>query len=451
MTFSTKLYNPKLTKCLNIFLIIATYALMVVRFLLNEKGRVNPDSIRYMRQAHMLPVIDNTTAPLGYPFGIWLFTNLGLDEFWSSKVVGLLAYTAMLIFAWKKDFYFKEILMISALFSFVSVFSYTMSEAPILPFVFLLFYYSKQVIEENLKGLKAILTLSLLLIICYNIRYSALFLMAGLGWFGLLKIKTTYYNFFILSALFGVLFVVFFKFLYVDYFNEDYVKDFLNIGLKPTSTLLTELWQGLATTYDPFVHIADPSGGIVNYAIYGIGLINIGVILYFVIKTKHSDFDLLLLWTGCVGIACSYFVQYFYSVNPIDYRLLAPFSLPIWMYYFRRLWTIFGNLTYLIPVGSLITGFVFTWLSKGNYLENREEIQTFLKSENKETGTIKFWLKSEEDLGNVRSAEIISTVNPMIYTTFSAKDTLDPKVLTPYRVDSKLKIKRNQFQKFDKK
>ena len=162
-------------------------------------------------------------------------------------------------------------------------------------------------------------------------------------------------------------------------------------------------------------------------------------------------YDKLLLWTGFVGIACSYFVQYFYSVNAIDYRLLAPFSLPIWMYYFRRLWMTFGNLTYLIPVGSLLTGFAFTWLSKGNYLENREEIQTFLKTENKETGTIKFWLKSEEDLGNVRSAEIISTVNPMIYTTFSAKDTLDPKVLTPYRVDSKLKIKRNQFQKFDKK
>ncbi|WP_312322409.1 hypothetical protein, partial [Soonwooa sp.] len=65
MNFATKLHNPKLTKCINIFLIIATYAMIVIRFLLNEKGRVNPDSIRYMRQAHMLPVIDNTTAPLG--------------------------------------------------------------------------------------------------------------------------------------------------------------------------------------------------------------------------------------------------------------------------------------------------------------------------------------------------------------------------------------------------
>lgn len=442
---------PRFSKICNIAIIILTYVMIIVRFLLNEKGRVNPDSIRYMRQANMLPIIDNTTAPLGYPFEIWLFTNLGLDEFWSSKLVGLIAYTLMLIFAYRKDFYFKEVVMMSALFSFVSVFSYTMSEAPILPFVFFLLYYSKQTIDAKITGIKSVLMLSLLLIICYNFRYSALFLMAGLGWFGLLKIKTSYGKYFILSASLGLMFIIGFKFLYVDYFNEDYVNDFLNIGVKPTSLLLTELCQGLATTYNPFVHIADPSGGIVNYGIYGIGIINILVILYFVVKSKNTAFDELLLWTGFVGLACSFLVQYFYSVNPIDYRLLAPFSLSIWMYYFKKLIERFGNLAYWVPLGSLLTGFTFTYLSKGNYLENRKEIKAFLKSENMENTDILFYLKSREDLANIRAAEIISTVNPKINLTFSAKDTLNPRVLTPYRVDSKLKIKRNQFQKFDKK
>ena len=48
--------------------------MIVLRFLLNEKGRVTPDSIRFMRQTHVFPEIDNTTAPLLYPLFIKIFT-----------------------------------------------------------------------------------------------------------------------------------------------------------------------------------------------------------------------------------------------------------------------------------------------------------------------------------------------------------------------------------------
>jgi hypothetical protein len=48
----------------------------ILRFLLNEKGSVNPDSIRYMRFAHVFLTIDNTTTPLGYPLAIKFFTFL---------------------------------------------------------------------------------------------------------------------------------------------------------------------------------------------------------------------------------------------------------------------------------------------------------------------------------------------------------------------------------------
>ena len=49
-------------KNIQILLVITTIVMTIFRFLLNEKGRVNPDSIRYMRFAHGLPVIDNTTT-----------------------------------------------------------------------------------------------------------------------------------------------------------------------------------------------------------------------------------------------------------------------------------------------------------------------------------------------------------------------------------------------------
>ncbi len=443
--------NQKIDRFLQLSVIIITYIMIVLRVLMNEKGRVNPDSLRYMRQAYLLPTIDNTTAPLGYPFSIKLLTYIGLDEFWSSKVIALLTYTFMLIFAYRKQFYFREVVMTSALFSFVSIFSFTMSEPLILPFVFFFMYCSKQVIDEKYSALKSIFLLSLSFILLYNIRYSSLFIMAAAGWFGLLKIKSGYGKYFMFSSGIGVLFMVFYKFLFIDYFNETYVHDFLNIGLKPTSQLLVELYQGLTTSFNPFIHISDPNGGIVNFGIYGIGLLNIFIIVFLFWKNKMSNFQQLLLWIGVIGIVCSYFVQYFYSVNPIDYRLIAPFTLAIWLVYFQLLYEKFGNWTYAIAGLSLLTGFGFTWLSKGNYLENREEISNFLDQEQLKKGEIKFYLTDEGDLANIRTAELISTVYPNIRLIFTPKDTLKAKVLTPYKVDSKIKLKRNEFQKFNKK
>lgn len=47
---------------LKISVFIITLVMIVLRFLLNEKGRVTPDSIRFMRQANVFPEIDNTTG-----------------------------------------------------------------------------------------------------------------------------------------------------------------------------------------------------------------------------------------------------------------------------------------------------------------------------------------------------------------------------------------------------
>lgn len=431
---------------IQILLVIATFVMIILRFLLNEKGRVNPDSIRYMRTADSFPVIDNTVTPLGYPLSLKFFTMFGLDEFWGSKIVGILSYIFIIYFARKQKFYLTETILIGGLFSFVSIFSYTMSEALILPVVFVFLYLAHQIINEEIKGSKAILYLSLILILLYNIRYPALFLMFGTGLLGLLKFKKSFGKIFVLSGLIGFIFVVAYKFLFIDYFNENYVATFLEIGLHSTSTLLVELFQGLTTVFNPFIHIANPSGGIINVAIYGIGLLNIVLMAFLFLKNKLSETDFFFVFIGIIGIICSYFIQYFYSVNPIDYRLMAPFSLGIWMVYFKKLYQIFGKLTYGITVLSLMTGFVFTWLSKGNYLENRREITKFLKSEKLEKGRVNFYMESETDLSKMQIAELISTVNPNVKVTFKASDTLKENVLTQYKVLQKIKIDTNKFQ-----
>ena len=93
-----------------------------------------------------------------------------------------------------------------------------------------------------------------------------------------------------------------------------------------------------------------------------------------------------------------------------------------------------------------MTGFIFTWLSRGNYLENRREITQFLQAENLEKGRINFYMESESDLSKMQIAELISTVNPNVKVTFKPSDTLKKNVLTQYKVLQKIKIDTNKFQ-----
>ncbi|BAP32183.1 uncharacterized protein CHSO_3146 [Chryseobacterium sp. StRB126] len=433
-------------KNIQILLVIITLVMTIFRFLLNEKGRINPDSIRFMRFAHGLPFIDNTTTPLGYPAAIKFFTYFGFDEFWSSKLIGILGCLFIILFAGKKRFYFRESIVVCSLFSIVSIFSFTMSEALILPFVFLFLYTSTLIIDRKLEGLKAVFYLSLSLIILYNIRYSALFIIGGTGLYGLIFWKRKYGPSFIISAAIGMVFVILYKFLFIDYFNKDYVKDFLEMGLHTTPELLVELFQGLCTSFNPFIHMANPTGGIINYGIYGIGLLNILLMIFLFLKQKLSDTEFFYIFIGVSGIVCSYFIQYFYSLTPIDYRLIVAFSFPLWLVYFKKLFEIFDTKVYIISVLSLMSGMLFTWLSKGNYLENRKMITQFLQSENLDKVPLKFFIIEEKDLEKVQVAELISTVNPQITITINPQDTIQKTTLTRYKVLQKVKIDKNKYQ-----
>lgn len=433
-------------KYIQISMVIITVVMTILRFLLNEIGRVSPDSIRFMRFAKGLPTVDNTITPLGYPLSISFFTLFGFDEFWSSKIVGLASYAFIIFFAWKKNFYLKESIILCSLLSFVSIFSATLSEALTLPFVFVLLYFSHLIITEKIIKWKAFFYLTAILVLLYNIRYSALFLIGGTGLFGLLSFKEKYAKVFIFSAGAACLYVVLYKFLFIDYFNENYLEQSLEVGLKTTSTLVTELFQGIAVSFNPFIHMANPGGGLINYAIYGIGILNILLIVFLFIKNKLLESEKFMLVIGVSGITFTFFVQYFYWIDPLDYRLLSPFSFPIWLVYLKKMNEVFGLKTYMIGALSLLSGLAFTLLSKGFYLQNRKEITKFLKSEKLENKPLLFYVKDLENLEDVQIAELISSVNSNIDFTFKPSDTLKKTTVTPYKVLQKIKIDKNKYQ-----
>lgn len=427
-------------------MVIITLLMTILRFLLNEKGRVSPDGIRFMRSAHVFPEIDNTITPLGYILSIKFFTFFGLDEFWSSKLVGIFSFLGIVLLAKRFNFYLRETIVTCSLFGFISIFAATFSETLTLFYVFVLMFVSHLIIKEKWSQSKAIFYLSLSLVFVFNIRYSGLFIAGGTGLFGLVSLKKNYGKVFVFSAFITGFYIIFYKFLFIDYFNKNYVNDFLEIGLKPTSILLTEFFQGMATTFNPFVHIANPGGGIINWGIFGIGSINILAIIFLFLKTKLSETEKNMIFIGISGIVCSFFIQYFYSTDPLGYRLLCPFSFPIWLVYFKKLFEIFNTKVYIIGVLSLVTGFAFTWLSKGNYLQNRARVSKYLKAEKLDKIPLKFYVEDLENLDKVQISELLSTVNPDINFTFKPEDTLKKSTLTPHKVLQKIKIDKNKYQ-----
>jgi hypothetical protein len=52
----------------------------------------------------------------------------------------------MVFFAWKKKFYWRESLLVGALFSMISLFAATLSETLFLPFLFVFFYVARNVL-----------------------------------------------------------------------------------------------------------------------------------------------------------------------------------------------------------------------------------------------------------------------------------------------------------------
>ena len=111
-------------------------------------------------------------------FFIKVFTVF-TDEFWSSKIVGILCYLFMVFFAWKKKFYWRESLLVGALFSMISLFAATLSETLFLPFLFVFLYVARNVLLEKYSKILSVFLLSLSVILLFNIRYRGLIIVTG--------------------------------------------------------------------------------------------------------------------------------------------------------------------------------------------------------------------------------------------------------------------------------
>lgn len=427
-------------------LVVTAVVMTILRFLLNEKGRMSPDSIRLLKFAQHFPVIDNTLTPILYPAIVKAISLSGLDVFWSSKILGIAAMLFMLMYSRKKGFFHREVLMTVCLISFISLFSATLTEVLFLPLILVFLQVAKMITDGKWRFWQAIFRLSFLLIMMYNIRYSALFFIIGICIFGMFHYSKSWGKIFLISAFISGLFALLYHTFFIPYYHSGYFSEVAFSGTKDTATLVKELFFGISTSFNPFIHMANPAGGFSNIIIYGVGVLTVVSFIFLCLKFGLSLYEKFLLFLGISGIICTFLIQYFYWTDPLDYRLLAPFAFPVWLVFFRKIFFFAERKTYLTAFFSMASCFIFIWFSQGNYLHNRTAAKVFLQAEHLDNKPVLFYIKDIENLEEVQLAELISTVNADTEITLAPKDTLKKNTLSARKVLQKFKIDRNKYQ-----
>jgi hypothetical protein len=429
---------------------MAAIVSIVFRTLCNDKGRLSPDSIWYFRQARLLPEIELNSFPMLYPMAIKSISLWGIPEFWASKILGLLCFGFLLAFAHAKKFYFNELLALSCLLSFSSLFSISMSEAMLLCLELVLLYQIKNAFEgQKLKPI----SLGVLLILMYQTRYNSLFFAVILGGFALLHFRKKFAKPLAIALLmFGLIYIVYQTYV-LPYYNPNYFVERWEPGNKSWLLMLQELPLGILMAFHPLIHIAPPQAGMAAYGIYAIGFANILLMVaIFYRKYKALGFSLyeqFCLYLCVGGILLSFIVQRVYAINPLDFRLLIPFTLPIWLMYFRYLHAYLRKIKpyfkrYLLLNLGISAAFIY--LTKADALGNRNKAYAYLKQEGYLDKKLKFYVPNDDPLPASKLAELLGSFNPMIEPTGLAKDTLNAQTLSSYKVEQKLKLSKNARQ-----
>ncbi|MDB5256110.1 MAG: hypothetical protein JWM14_805 [Chitinophagaceae bacterium] len=343
-----------------LFLFIAL--VIVVRIMAESTSYVSPDSTYYLSAAdHVMKgeglIAPDPTAPeknvyfavwpAGYPLciaGVGLLT--GTSALVASKIVNLifLGLTFGLLFFWfGEKSWFVALYFCS--FGMLEIYSYSWSEAPFLFFVLLLCYFVFKDLERD-SGPRLFFQVFFCLVALFFFRYAGLIYFPAIGLllvysiYKKQKLKSGYY----FSALFFASVGVF----YYLFLNKEMSGHYTGIGdrvqLEQESwpqfmlLLIRGLWNQLTLARQCFF------SGEMDYLYVALLMVQAGVVavLFYFKKRWSAPFlksrdTKVLLSFGLFYLMAIVVLRKIQPFDPFDYRILAPFSLPLFVAFFGRL------------------------------------------------------------------------------------------------------------------
>ena len=136
---------------------------------------VSPDTYDYIDLAENLPMIQDSLFPIFYPICLKIINFITHDYLIAYKVVCGISLLFSLSFVRIKNFYWREIWVVSTFLSFLRIAPWGWSEIVMIPLLLLIFYYNYQFLMDKITSKKFVIFNSLLLIISVLTKYSSLF------------------------------------------------------------------------------------------------------------------------------------------------------------------------------------------------------------------------------------------------------------------------------------
>lgn len=340
-----------------LLLYLLTTAVIIFRVNVEGTGYTTPDSVAYLSAAQNLkdgygfyetdaagnPTRLFTKWPIGYPSIIFVTSSIsGIDVFWSSKILNLLLLGGVFLFLrFICPSYSFVLASACCSYTILEVYSFTWSEAPFLVVLLLL----ARLTQQANKGTSVLRDAILIYFAClglFLLRYAGIF---SLGVPALLAISFYFKKDYSSARLFSFTLVLT-ALSFAGYLLINYKLSGFATGL---DRLETETEQGghffmmsLKGLFNEFLIIREyrPQNQ-PDYLLYITAAVQLAVLVFICIKVKrHYNFWQELKQNSfsmvCIGIALLYlaaiiamrFVSHF---DALDYRLLAPFSFPLFI------------------------------------------------------------------------------------------------------------------------
>jgi hypothetical protein len=340
-------------------LFLSIVAVLIVRIMAESTSYVSPDSTYYLSAAdHLMKgeglMAPDPTAPehdvyfavwpAGYPWCIAAVGILsGTSVLVASKLVNLifLGLTFVLLFFWfREKSWFVALYFCS--FGMLEIYSYSWSEAPFLFFTLLLCYFVSKDLEKESRP-RLFFQLFFCLTALFLFRYAGLIYFAGMGllliYFIVCKkwVKAGYYfaALFLAGAVAGSYLMI----------NKEMTGHYTGIGdrvqleWESTAQYLVVLMRGV---WNQFTLARQLFGG--ADALYMILLILQLALVVILLSQRKKIKQAFFQFTEMKALIC--FAMFYLmaivilrKIQPFDfdYRILAPFSLPLFIALFGRL------------------------------------------------------------------------------------------------------------------
>jgi hypothetical protein len=159
--------------------------------ILFSSGQIRPDSIQYFLQAQDFWNY-KVNFPLGYSFCIKIFSLITSNYFIASKLINILSYLTIILFSYKKKFFFPQTILIFSFYPFVNFYFLSLSEPLFYLFNYLIIYVIYKIIEKGFST-KYTFSLGALFFFLISVRFSGLFIFfTAILFLGLITYKKKY-------------------------------------------------------------------------------------------------------------------------------------------------------------------------------------------------------------------------------------------------------------------